>query len=282
MKRRTLGALLGALLLWGGAATAAPPTPGHTLSLGLLPMFPSVEMQRRWGPVAQWLEASCQVGIRLVFSPAIPEFEQGFLKGRFDLAFLNPYHAVMASQAQAYAPLVRDGQSPLKGILVVKASSAARQLRDLDGARIAFPAPNALAGSLLMRALLEREHGLRFTPVFSQTHTNGYRQVLTGDVAAAGGVMATLRGEDRDVQEQLRVLYETPGVAPHPLVAHPRVPEAVRRCITATMTRPNHPAATTALLSEIQMPQPIAADYARDYRPLEKLGLDTYASQTRR
>lgn len=48
------------------------------------------------------------------------------------------------------------------------------------------------------------------------------------------------------------------------------------------MTRPNHPEATTALLSEIQMPQPVAADYARDYRPLEKLGLDTYASQTQR
>lgn len=282
MKRRPVTWLLGALLAWGAVPAAANTPPIPTLSLGLLPMLPSVDMQRRWGPVAQWLEQACQVKIRLAFSPAIPEFEQAFLEGRFDLAFVNPYHAIMANRAQGYLPLVRDGEKPLKGILVVRASSPIRQVQELDGARIAFPAPNALAGSILMRALLEREHGIRFSSQFSQTHTNGYRQVLAGDVAAAGGVMATLRAQEPAVQEQLRVLYETPGTAPHPLVAHQRVSASVRRCVIATLTKPDLPPSTVALLNAVEMPRPIAADYARDYLPLEKLGLETYVIQADR
>ena len=39
------------------------------------------------------------------------------------------------------------------------------------------------------------------------------------------------------MRDKLQVLYETPGAAPHPFAAHPRVPEAVRKRVTAAFLK---------------------------------------------
>jgi ABC-type nitrate/sulfonate/bicarbonate transport system substrate-binding protein len=57
---------------------------------------------------------------------------------------------------RGFLPLVRDGQSQLEGILVVRKDSPVRRIADLSGATVAFPASNAFAASLLPRALLSR------------------------------------------------------------------------------------------------------------------------------
>lgn len=256
-----------------GAQSTAAPT---QLVLGIVPQFPAVELQRRWTPVLNWLEKSCHLSIRVDYVSNIPAFEERFLAGQFDLAYMNPYHAVMAYRAQRYEPLVRDGQNMLKGVLTVKADGSVQRLQDLQGATIAFPSPNAFGASLYMRALLERTHGIRFTPFYAKTHSNAYRHVLKGEALAAGGVGSTLTAETPEVQSQLRVLYETPPSAPHPLAAHPRVNADQRRCVTEQLTAADLPQATRDWLVEIQMPKPIRAVYGRDYQPLEKLALESY------
>ena len=260
---------------WAQPATAAEP-----LLLGVVPQFPAVELQRRWAPVQAWLESECKIGIRIDYAGSIPEFEARFLKGQHDLAYMNPYHAVMAKRAQGYEPLVRNGKDMLTGVLVVKADGPVQRLEDLQGKKLAFPAPNAFGASLYMRALLEREHGVPFTPIYTKTHANTYRHVLRGEAAAGGGVQATLAAEGPDVRGQLRVLYETPPAAPHPLTAHPRVAPEVRHCIIERMIRPQQTDEVKGWLAGIQMPQPVAAEYARDYRPLEKLSLESYVVRT--
>lgn len=245
-----------------------------SMTLGVVPQFPAVETQRRWLPVTESIGRACSVQIRMEFSADIPEFESKFLDGKFDLAYVNPYHAVMAHKAQGYIPLVRDGEKPLKGVIVVQKDSPVKRLSELSGSTIAFPAPNAFGASLYIRALLEREHQVRFTPDYVKTHGNAYRHVVKGEAAAAGGVMATLNAERPEIREQLRVLYETPGAAPHPLMSHPRVDAQARRCITEHLTQAS-PAMLT-LTAAIQMSQPVKADYARDYQPLEKLALEKY------
>lgn len=272
--------VLGSLLMLCGTAWSQVAPGAQPLTLGVVPQFPSVELQRRWTPVIEQVEDACQVKIQLVFSPTIPDFEQRFLKGQLDLAYLNPYHAVMARKSQGYEPLVREGKEMLNGILVVKADGPLRQLRDLQGATIAFPAPNAFGASLYMRALLEREHGIRFTAFYAKTHSNSYRHVLKGEALAAGGITATLDAEKPEIQGQLRVLYETPSTAPHPLMAHPRVSAAVRQCVVATLTSPGLTKPQRDALADVQMPNPVKATYERDYQPLEKLSLESYVVHT--
>ena len=103
-----------------------------------------------------------------------------------------------------------------------------------------------------------------------------FRHVAQGNVAAGGGVNASFNDEAPEVREQLSVLYQTPGTAPHPVVAHPRVPERVRAAVAEAFLSLQRDAAGREMLREIRIPQPVKADYERDYRPLERLNIEKY------
>ena len=188
---------------------------------------------------------------------------------------MNPYHQLMAMRAQGYVPLVRDAQ-PLTGILVVRKDDPIASVRELDGKDLAFPAPNAFGASLWMRALLAERERIQINPVYVQTHSNVYRHVMRGKAQAGGGVNHTLAQESEAVRGDLRVLMETPGVASHPLSAHPRVPAKVQQTVADALLRLNDDAAGRALLKQVFSAAPTRADHGRDYRPLEQYRLDRY------
>ena len=244
-------------------------------SIAVVPQFRAEEIHRDWTPVLERLRAASGATFSLRIARDIPAFEDSVLAGEADFAYMNPYHQVMARRAQGYIPLVRDSK-PLTGILVVRKDDPIRSAVELDGKEVAFPAPNAFGASLWMRALLAEREKIRIVPAYVKTHSNAYRHVATGKAAAAGGIGATLNEEPEELRSTLRVLMETPGVAPHPLSAHPRIPEAVRRLVTETLLGLAQDAAGQAMLKDIQMAAPVRADYARDYQPLEKFGLDKY------
>ena len=53
-------------------------------------------------------------------------------------------------------------------------------------------------------------------------------------------------------------------------------PEGVRKRVTAAFLKQAGDEPGKALLKDVRIPNPVAADYARDYGPLEKLRLDKY------
>lgn len=261
---------LAAALVPRPARSAAP----RPLRLAVVPQLTPVEMHRNWAPV---VEAFAAAGLpcELVIHATIPKFEHEFLQGRADLAFLNPYHMILARKAHGYIPLLRDRRS-LEGVLVVRQDAPYRELGQLQDQRLSFPAPNALAASLYIRAVLEREYRLRYEAHFAQNHRNAVRQVLVGDSAAAGVVKTTFEMEPPEVRQDLRILYTTPALAPHPLAAHPRVPLAQRQRIRDTLLAIAADPLRQALLQAIQMPAPLPADYERDYAPLTRIGVERF------
>jgi phosphonate transport system substrate-binding protein len=247
----------------------------QTFTLSVVPQFTPVDIGLRWAPLLQRLETETGYGFQLRQVDKIPKFESDFQTGTPDLLYLNPYHMVMAAKSNGYIPLVR-GSEPLKGILVVDKTGPIKSLQDLNGKTLAFPAPNAFGASLYMRALLIEAEGLRITPSYVGTHQNVYRHVLMGEAAAGGGIIATLEKESAALQNRLHVLYTTPGVAPHPLAAHPRVPQAAREKIIAALFKIDSEPLGRKLLADVELDKIVRADYARDYLPLEKLKLERH------
>lgn len=262
------------LCVVAGAAIAAEPGKA-SYSLAVVPQFRAEEIHRDWSPVLARLRVATGASFNLRIAADIPKFEESVLAGEPDFAYMNPYHQVMARRAQGYAPLLRDS-TPLKGILMVRTDDPIKSARELDGKEVAFPAPNAFGASLWIRALLAEREKIRIVPVYVKTHANAFRHVATGKAAAAGGIAATLAEEPEELRAALRVLLETPDVAPHPLSAHPRVPEAIRRVVVETLLAMTRDAGGQSLLKDIQLPNPVRADHARDYQPLEKYGLEKY------
>jgi phosphonate transport system substrate-binding protein len=242
--------------------------------LAVVPQLTPVEMSRNWTPVVQAL-AAAGVNCELVVYPSIAQFESEFHQGRADILFINPYHMVMAKREKKYLPLLRDSR-PLEGVLVVKSDGPVKTLEQLKDHRLSFPAPNAFAASLYIRSVLERQFHLPFEASYASTHRNAIRQVLVGDSAAAGVVKTTLEREPLDIQKELRVIYTTPPLSPHPVAVHPRVPLAVRNKITEVMLALAKDPATKSLMAAIQMPNPVLASYEQDYAPLEKLKIEKF------
>lgn len=267
-RRRVLAALL--------ALVTAPVLAGEPASyrFGVVPQFDARTLSGTWGPVLDDLAGRTGLRFELIGTPRIPDFEKDYQSGYFDFAYMNPYHVLAAARAQGYVPLVRDRRA-LRGILVVRHDSRYRQIRDLDGQTIAFPAPNAFAASLLMRADLTRRYRLRFEPRYVMTHGSVYLHVATGQMPAGGGVRETFDAQPRAVRDLLRVLYTTQPQPAHAVVAHRRVPAAVqgrvRRALLAMGASPEG----RARLATVSIEDITVADID-EYRAIERLGLGAF------
>lgn len=262
------------LAVFGGAVGVQ----AQTYSFAVVPQFPVVEVFRTWRPLLDALEAETGLKFELKTSETIPKFEALFLAAEPDFAYMNPYHAVMAHRAGGYIPLVR-GKEALSGILVVRTDSPIRELAELRGSTIAYPAPNAFGASLYMRALLGERFKIPTEAVYVQTHVNAYRAVIRGDNPAAGGIRSTLEREPAEVRDKLRVLYETPTTASHPVVVHPRVSAATRTAVRNALLKLAKTAQGDKLLEGVSLDGVVEADYAKDYAPLEALRLERFVVQ---
>jgi len=265
--------LLGAIAPTALADCLGNPHAPRVHRVDIVPQLPPSTLFSRWAPVLEAIGKATGLCLELRIAPTIPAFEQELLSGQPDFAFVNPYHLVMARRQHAYTPLIRDGKVPLSGVLVVTKDSGLNDLRQLEGKTIALPAPNAFAASLLIRAELANK-GIRFTPLYVKTHANVFRSVALGDAPAGGAVNNTLEREPENLRARLRVMYKTADYAPHPFIAHPRVPAALRDKLTQAFMQLATTEAGQKLLDGIQIPKPVSANYAQDYAPLERLQLD--------
>lgn len=267
--------------LWAAALTLClvhAPSNAQTpkrYSFAVVPQFSAAELHKDWAPLLQRLGKDTGLVLELEIAPSIPKFEAEFLRGGPDFAYMNPYHAVMARQAEGYVPLVRDSK-PLNGVLVARKDGPHKTVRDLNGQTLGFPAPNSFGASLYMRALLTEEVKIKFDARYLGTHSNVYRHVARSETAAGGSVIAALNDEVPELRDQLVVLYKTPDVASHPVVAHPRVPESARKAVTQAMLALSQDETGKALLKGIRTPTPVQANYATDYQPLARLNIQKY------
>lgn len=243
-------------------------------SVSVVPQIPPSEIFSVWSVLLDRIGKNTGLCFTLVLQSNIQDFEARLLTGEPDFSWVNPYHAVMAHKKLGYIPLLRD-RKLLSGLLITRKDSPVQSLQMLKDARIAFPSPNSFAASLLIRATLDQDH-IPIKPVYVKTHSNVYRATLIEDVKAGGGVNNTFAREPVSLQKELKVLYETPAYAPHPVIVNPRVSELHQQAFTHAFLALAKDPEMSLLLNKIPMPAPVLADYRRDYFPLESLGLEKY------
>lgn len=286
LKITVRAAIVLSLIALANAVAVADPVATFTKSeapvywLSVVPQYTKLTIHRDWTPLTEYLSAQTGLDVRLRLYGSIPQFETSLLNGEPEIAYMNPYHAVMAHDAQAYVPIVRDNAQVLTGILVVRTDSAYHTAADLEGRVISFPSPNAFAASLLMRAILTNDENITFATRYDVTHSNTYRQVLIGNADAGGAVQRTLEKQRPEVRNNLRVVFQTPPTTPHPIGVHPRVPIALRNRLRDALLDLRNSEMGRSLLSGIAMDDPIDADYARDYAALTALNLDAFVEPT--
>lgn len=263
--------LLGLLLPCAQAATA--------YSIAVVPRLPPAQLYSQWRPLLDELARLTGTQLELKFYPRRRDFEADFSRGTPDFLYLSPYHLVMAKRAQGYLPMLRGTDLPLAGVLVVREDSPISQLKDLAGSEVAFADPNAFAGSLYIRAMLAEQEKIAIRPVYVHSHANAFRSVIFRRTPAGGGALDMYLAEPGSAREQLRILYRTPDLPQHALAVHPRVPDGIRRAISAAILQLARQETGQRLLLQARLGKPVLADYATDYQFLERLGLERYLGE---
>jgi len=272
--KKILTFLLGTLPYLSFAYTANVQSDQEVLKVGVVPQFEQRHLFRSWQPILFELEKITALKFELVGSPKIPVFEKEFNKGAYDIAYMNPYHVLKAYKAQGYLPLVRDNKK-LNGILVVNNGSSIRTVSQLMNKVIAFPAPNALGASLLMRSILTEKFGLMFTSKYVQTHSSVYLHVAKGVVDAGGGVDRTFYRQADVLKRNLRIIYETPEIVSHPIVIHPCISASKRHLIKNGLIALFKTTKGKRLFSNIPIDD-LVTTTIDDYMSLEKYNLEKY------
>ncbi len=244
-------------------------------TFGVVPQFEARKLQAIWQPIFDYLNTHTPYQFVFKGSASIDNFEQTFLHGGFDFAYMNPYHLVMAHKEKGYLPLIRDIGRQLQGILVVRKDSNIRAVKQLAGKRIAFPSPNALGASLQMRQELQDIFGITVQPVYVKTHDSVYLNILLKSVFAGGGVQKTLHKQPQKYQDNLRIIHTTKAVPPHPVAVHPDVPKAVTNAVQKALLTLQHSAKGKQLLSKIPIKK-IGTANLSDYQIIQDLKLERF------
>ena len=248
---------------------------GKTYIVGVVPQFETRRLHAIWRPILDQLEQKTGLKFALQGSPSITDFEKEFLAGKFDFAYMNPYHLAWAYESVGYLPLIREHGKQLNGVLVVRTDSEVKDLSELEGKIVVFPSPNALGASLLIRADLQDIYKVNIIPRYVKTHDSVYLNVALKQAAAGGGVQKTLISQQAQIRDSLKVLYQTRSIAPHPFAAHPRVDEAIRQQVQQALLEMASTDTGNQLLSKIPI-RKIGTANIDDYLPLTKMGLERF------
>jgi phosphonate transport system substrate-binding protein len=244
-------------------------------TVGVVPQFETTRLHKTWVPILNRLEVLTGYKFELKGSSSIPEFERQFLAGEFDFAYMNPYHLVWSNETKGYIPLIRDHSKQLSGILVVRKDGSISDINQLQGKVVAFPAPNALGASLMVRAELENEFGIKITPRYVKNHDSVYLNVLLNQTAAGGGVQKTLNQQKKTIKDKLSVLYRTKNVSPHPFAARRDINEQIRKHVQQAILNMGESDSDIKLLSNIPIKQ-VGVAKLEDYKLLKEMGLEAF------
>jgi phosphonate transport system substrate-binding protein len=115
---------------------------------------------------------------------------------------------------------------------------------------------------------------VRFQPLAAGSSSNVYKYIILGKVDAGATLDVDLERESGDIRSQVRAIYQTDPLAPHPLSAHPRVPEKLRQAVGRAVLKMAAEKEGAEVVRVVGLVQPVAADYVRDYQKLEAIDIE--------
>ena len=242
------------------ASAPALPAGRESWVLGVHPLHNPAMLFQRYGPLVDYLRARLPglPALRLEASRDYADFNRKLKARRFQLALPNPYQTLMALD-WGYRVFAKMGDDDnFRGVLVVRRDSPVRQPADLRGKTVSFPAPTALAATLLPQRFLH-DHGLpwgSYQAVYVGSQESSIMQAVLGGAAASATWippwLAFCRHQPERARE-LRLIWTTPSLPNNSLVARDDVPDEAVERITRLLLDMHRQPQGRALLAELPL-----------------------------
>ncbi|MGR8933631.1 MAG: phosphate/phosphite/phosphonate ABC transporter substrate-binding protein [Gammaproteobacteria bacterium] len=241
---------------------------------GVHPLHNPKRLFQVYQPLVDYLNRHIQgAKIKLEASRNYAAFDAKLFSGYFHLALPNPYQTVTAA-GKGYRIYGKMGDDRnFRGIILVRKDSALRTVADLKGKAVSYPAPTALAATMMPQWFLYT-HGLDVMKDIENRYVGSQESsimnVYLGQTAAGATwppPWQAFAKERPEVEEALEVKWETPPLLNNGLVARIDVPdEFVARLGQLLFTLHNHEEGRK-ILAAMELSRFEAADLST-YRPV--------------
>lgn len=226
--------LLVALCLFNVSQVLQQKAFAKDLVLGVVPQQAANVLAQKWVPIAQELSESTGYNVIFATAKSIPEFERQLSAGRYDIAYMNPYHYVVFSNEGQYEAVAMQANKTIKGILVKRKDTSIDNINELSGQSVAFPAPAAFAATLLPRAELKLRE-IEVEPKYVRSHDSVYMNVARGIFVAGGGIQRTFNTLSPEIKDQLEVFWTTQQYTPHAFAIRSDLNDELKQSISSAL-----------------------------------------------
>jgi phosphonate transport system substrate-binding protein len=223
------------------AALLAPVTAeDRPFAFGVLNQQSPALTAERWNPILYYLSAVSGVPLLLRMGPTVQDTNAMMRRGDFDFVFTN-HNFQSEFDHLGFKVIARWGGEPIHGVIAVPDDSPVRDLRALDGKRIAFPSPDAFVAYAVPLLALRQAH-VKFTEVFAGNQDGVLAQLKARRVDAGAVNSRFLRDYQAREQVRFRKVSVSAAYPDLAVIVHPRVPaatvEKVRQALVGLKSDP--------------------------------------------
>lgn len=241
--RRYLTALTAVLLLGGcgeeeQSATPtysdAPPAQKTVYRFGIHPLHNPTRLHEIFGPLMAYLDRRIpEAHFRVEASRNYAAYDKKLFSGEFHFSLPNPYQTVVSLDKgyRVFGKMADDEN--FRGIILVRKDSGIHSIGDLKGLAISYPAPTALAATMLPQYYLH-SHGLDVMKDVDNRYVGSQESaimnVFLGHTAAGATWPPPWRAlvkERPELAEQLEIKWRTDPLPNNGLVVREDIPQAL-------------------------------------------------------
>lgn len=179
-----------------------------------------------WNPILRYV--SEKTGVPLTLRIARTANETTDLAVQGELAFVYTNHLFTPERDKlGFSVLARQEGAPIRGQIVVAASSPIQGIMELEGQEVAFANQYGFAGYFVPMDHLLRE-GIKVKPLFPGNQEAAMGQLRAGRVAAAGVNSKVMADFSRREKFSYKTLWTSAPYFDLAVMAHPSVPVSIR------------------------------------------------------
>lgn len=247
-----------------------------TYLFGIHPLHNPKRLFQVYQPLMDYLNRHLD-GARLVLEASrnYAAYDEKLFSGHFHFSLPNPYQTVTAEE-HGYRIFGKMGDDPnFRGILLVRKDGGIDTVADLKGKAVSYPAPTALAATMMPQWYLYT-HGLDVMHDVENRYVGSQESsimnVFIGETAAGATWPPPWKAfakERPDVAEALEVKWETPPLPNNGLVVRNDVPKEVTETVAALLFSLHEHKEGRAILAPMELSRFEAADHDT-YRPVRE------------
>lgn len=210
------------------------PGSDNVYTIGVHPLHNPQRLFKIFNPLVQYLSDNISgVTFELEASRNYAAFDKKLESREFEFSLPNPFQTILAIDKgyEVFAKMADDEN--FRGIILIRKDSNINEISDLKGKAVSYPAPTALAATMMPQLYIQ-EHGVDVMTELDNRYVGSQESsimnVFIGNTSAGATwppPWLALIKERPELSEQLEVKWQTAPLVNNSLVARDDVPKDV-------------------------------------------------------